>query len=666
MRNSRIISPGRAWINGASGVAIACSLGFAGQAHAQDAEAPAAEAGILGPVEPEAAPAGPGAGSEEIVVTARKRSELARNVPVAVSAISGAALVEQNVSRLTDIVALVPNFSLSLAAAQPITFVRGFGTAGGASFEQAVGKFVDNVSYGRDYHARIPLFDIERFELLKGPQVLLYGNSATAGALNITTRKPGGSFAADASVAYEFVNNELVVQGGVTAPLADWASVRVAGFFQDLDKGWIYNEGIGEHQPTFHNYAVRPTLRLTPTPELDILLKVEVDRVRDRGNSGQSIRQASSPARTFPEVELDDRKNTNYGVAPFHPAAVVFPPALAVAQAIGASGRDLVAAVVAGYEVGIRVGEFLGRSHYRIFHTTGTAGALAATAAVGRLLRLSSEQMVHAFGSAGTQAAGLWQFLRDAADSKPLHTAHATGAGLTSAYLALDGFTGARDIFEGARGLAAGMSSDADPARLDDRLGTRWALAETSFKFHASCRHTHPAADALLQVLVTYGLSHSDIQSVVAHVHQGAIDVLGAVIVPRTVHQAKFSMGSVLGLCAVTGGADLETFERVLDMPEVAAFRGKVAMMRDPEVDAAYPNRWIGKVVVRTVDGRELAGRVDEPKGDPGNTLSREEIERKAINLARFGGAASEDEMRALFERLWRLPGAELVGRLLA
>jgi hypothetical protein len=92
---------------------------------------------------------------------------------------------------------------------------------------------------------------------------------------------------------------------------------------------------------------------------------------------------------------------------------------------------------VAGYEVGIRVGEFLGRSHYRIFHTTGTAGTVAAAAAVGRLLgSMPPEQMHHAFGSAGTQAAGLWEFLRDAADSKQLHTAHAAGAGLSAAYLA--------------------------------------------------------------------------------------------------------------------------------------------------------------------------------------------------------------------------------------
>jgi 2-methylcitrate dehydratase PrpD len=361
-------------------------------------------------------------------------------------------------------------------------------------------------------------------------------------------------------------------------------------------------------------------------------------------------------------AEQDDVHNGSV----FHPAAVVFPAALAVAQSIGASGRALLAASVAGYEVGIRVGEFLGRSHYKIFHTTGTAGTLAAAAAAGHLLGLNPEQMLHAFGSAGTQAAGLWEFLRDAADSKQLHTAHAAAGGLTAAYLAQEGFTGARRILEGAQGMGAGMSRDADPAKLTDRLGERWALAETSFKFHASCRHTHPAADALLQVMRTHGLRASEVASVTARVHQGAIDVLGPVTDPQTVHQAKFSMGTVLGLIGEFGSAGLNEFERFYQDPRIAAFRDKVEMVLDEEVDQAYPNRWIGKVTVQTSDGRSFEGRVDEPKGDPGNTLSRDELESKALRLAEFADAASPAEMRAAFERIWALADCDRVGALLA
>ncbi|MEQ9725817.1 MmgE/PrpD family protein [Pseudomonas sp. WHRI 8822A] len=351
-------------------------------------------------------------------------------------------------------------------------------------------------------------------------------------------------------------------------------------------------------------------------------------------------------------VEQDDLHNSSV----LHPATVVFPAALAAAQDLGKSGRELLLASVAGYEAGIRIGEFLGRSHYRIFHTTATVGTLAAAVAVGKLLNFDKQQFVHLLGNAGTQAAGLWEFLRDAADSKQLHTAKAAADGLLAAYFTEQGLTGAQNILEGEQGMAAGMSSDADPSRLADRLGSRWALAETSFKFHASCRHTHPAADALLDLMWREGLRHDDIAKVITHVHQGAIDVLGRVVVPQTVHQAKFSMGTVLGLIAVHGKAQLSEFANLsLSDANVAAFRDKVSMRLDPEVDGAYPARWLGRVEVLTTDGRTLHGAIDEPKGDPGNSLSRMELEDKFRRLLAFAGKRSSDEAGELIARVWRL-----------
>ncbi len=364
-------------------------------------------------------------------------------------------------------------------------------------------------------------------------------------------------------------------------------------------------------------------------------------------------------------AEQDDVHNGSV----FHPATVVFPVALAMAQSLGSSGKQLLTAAVAGYEVGIRVGEFLGRSHYKVFHTTGTAGTLAAAAAAGSLLGLNAAQMQHAFGSAGTQSAGLWEFLRTAADSKQLHTAHAAAAGLMSASLAKDGFTGAAQILEGPQGMAAGMSSDANPAKLTDGLPNgkegRWATAETSFKFHASCRHTHPAADALLQVMQEHQLQPETIARVVTHVHQGAIDVLGPVVNPATVHQSKFSMGTVLALVARFGHAGLVEFAQHFNDAATTALCLKVEMQLDTEVDTAYPQRWIGKVTVYTTDGRVLQGRVDEPKGDPGNTLSREEITAKALRLAAFSGGATEPEMRDAVQALWGMADVARVTALL-
>jgi 2-methylcitrate dehydratase PrpD len=255
--------------------------------------------------------------------------------------------------------------------------------------------------------------------------------------------------------------------------------------------------------------------------------------------------------------------------------------------------------------------------------------------------------------------------LRTAADSKQLHTAHAAAAGLMSAYLANDGFTGASEILEGPQGMAAGMSKDADPTRLNDGLGQRWATAETSFKYHASCRHTHPAADALLQVMQRHGLQAQDLARVITHVHQGALDVLGPVLHPATVHQSKFSMGTVLALVAQFGHAGLVEFDEHFLSDTTRGLCDKVSMTLDAEVDAAYPQRWIGKVTVQTTDGRVLHGRVDEPKGDPGNTLERDEITAKALRLAAFSRGASPAEMERAVTALWSVTDWPQVSSLL-
>jgi 2-methylcitrate dehydratase PrpD len=135
---------------------------------------------------------------------------------------------------------------------------------------------------------------------------------------------------------------------------------------------------------------------------------------------------------------------------------------------------------------------------------------------------------------------------------------------------------------------------------------------------------------------------------------------------PQTVHQSKFSMGTVLGLIAIHGRAALTDFDKDFRDPKVMSFRERVHMELDPEVDGAYPARWIGKVTVETTDGRSFEGRVDVPKGDPDNTLNRAELEDKAIRLGTYRNAATEAEVRAVIARIWGLAQAAKVERFLA
>src|SRR3546814_10285523 len=115
---------------------------------------------------------------------------------------------------------------------------------------------------------------------------------------------------------------------------------------------------------------------------------------------------------------------------------------------------------------------------------------------------------------------------------------------------------------------------------------------------------------------------------------------------------SKFSMGTVLGLIALRGRAGLPEFDAALGDPVVAQFCDRVSMELDTEVDTAYPAQWIGKVMVRTQDGRNFSARVDEPKGDTGNTLSREELEDKALRLGTFRNAARAGGVQPLIQRI--------------
>jgi 2-methylcitrate dehydratase PrpD len=154
----------------------------------------------------------------------------------------------------------------------------------------------------------------------------------------------------------------------------------------------------------------------------------------------------------------------------FRPATVVFPVALALAQSLGTSGKQLLTAVVVGYEAGIRAGEVFGPTAPDALNTIATAGALAAAATAGNLLGLSADQMQEALATAGSYTSGLRAFLGAEADSRQCHTAQAAAAGLMSASLTM----------QGANSMTAGIGSDADIAGLTDGLGTRWATAHTS------------------------------------------------------------------------------------------------------------------------------------------------------------------------------------------
>lgn len=340
-------------------------------------------------------------------------------------------------------------------------------------------------------------------------------------------------------------------------------------------------------------------------------------------------------------LEMDDLDRGSV----VHPAAVVIPSALAAAGYIGASGRDLLAAIVAGYEVAIRIGEAVGEKHYFYFHNTSTCGVFGAAAAAGWLLGLDEEQLVWALGNAGTQAAGLWQFNADGDMSKHLHAGRAAASGLLAASLATKGLTGARRILEGRRGFFAATAPDARPEQVVAGLEPRpaaYRLESVSIKPHASCRHTHPAIDAALALRPR--INGRPLEKVTVETYQAALDLCDNAD-PQTPYAAKFSLHYCVASALCRGHADLEAFgDEAIWEPAVRDLLPLVTAVVDPAFDDRYPQTWPSRVVVRLEDGSELGHTIAAPKGDPENPVTRPELEAKFRRLAAFGGHGEQSE----------------------
>ncbi|KAE8139709.1 hypothetical protein BDV38DRAFT_290996 [Aspergillus pseudotamarii] len=439
-----------------------------------------------------------------------------------------------------------------------------------------------------------------------------------------------------------------------TERLATWASglqyddipQDVIQRTKDLFLDWFGCTIAGRHHPAVKAIAIF-VQQMGPTSGKSELVDSEL------GFSTSPAFAAMVNAASSHVVEQDDLHNRSI----LHPATVIFPAALAVAQDVNANGRDFITACVVGYEVGCRVGEFLGKSHYARFHSTATGGVIGVAAATARLLGLDSAAMLSSIGTAGTQASGLWQFLLDATHSKQVHTGKACFDGIFAAYAAKSGLLGPKDVLEGPKGMGVALVPDTPiPTAIDTDLGLDWAVLGSSFKWHASCRHTHPSVDALLHILSAHAIKFEDIDSVVTRTYQAAFDVLGLSGRGETIHQSKFNMGFVLAVTAQKGQALITDFkEEALQDASLRNFQERVRMELDEDINAAFPQKWQGQVIVTCKSGERYEKFVEYLKGDPQSPLTRNEIETKFKALAQYGGVKDADRIQQIITRAWNL-----------
>jgi 2-methylcitrate dehydratase PrpD len=336
-----------------------------------------------------------------------------------------------------------------------------------------------------------------------------------------------------------------------------------------------------------------------------------------------------------------------------HPSAPIVPAALAAAEMAGADGEELIHAVVAGYEIQIRLSLALGpREHYdRGFHPTATCGIFGAAAAAGRIFCLTPEEMERAFGIALSQSAGSMQFLADGAWTKRFHVGHAAMCGLMAAAFAKEGFKGPAQAFEGEAGFFHAYAPNPRHELAVAGLGEQWKTLEIAVKPYPSCRYSHAPLDALLQLRAANDIKPDEIETVEIGVPAIGWNIIGtpeaAKHAPQSVVDGQFSMAFCAAVALREGGMAWDDYARHLKDKKTLDLCRRVATVVDSRADAAYPKNMSGVARIRTRRG-QFEAFVETPKGEPANFVTSAELAAKFDGLAAPYVAADRlDELKA-------------------
>ncbi|MGQ0663042.1 MAG: MmgE/PrpD family protein [Pseudomonadota bacterium] len=356
-----------------------------------------------------------------------------------------------------------------------------------------------------------------------------------------------------------------------------------------------------------------------------------------------------------------------YDVGPLHPGTPIVAAALAAGERSGASGADLLAGIISGFEVAVRLSAALGPSHYDSgFHNTGTCNAFGAAAAGARALGADPDTTAAAFGLAGGAAAGLRQYQIDGSmTDTALNGARAAEIGVVAAEMAAAGLAGPRGIIDGRYGVARTMASGADLGALTDRLGDNYRFAATAIKPYASCRFTHGPVEALIG-LRRERFSAEDVESVTIAAFRDSVAVSGRPD-PATRFDAILSHQYAAAVALQTGDIQLPDFtDAACADARRRALVSRVRVVHDPALDAGYPATWTHRVTVRLADGRMFEAVSDHPPGAAECPLPRARVVAKFRRLAApVLGSASAAEAIDRVARFEDLPDLTPLMRLL-
>lgn len=333
-------------------------------------------------------------------------------------------------------------------------------------------------------------------------------------------------------------------------------------------------------------------------------------------------------------LDFDD----THAAGSLHPGAPVIPAALAAGEMADASGADVLAAIVAGYEVTCRVALALpAKQHYdRGFHPTATCGAFGAAAAAARVFGLDADGVTGALGTVLSQCAGSLEFLVNGAWTKRFQVGWAACNGLMAATLVREGFKGAAEALEGRHGFLRAYAPEPQPDRAVQELGTVFELMATAVKPYPSCRYGHAGIDAALALRAANDIRPQDITAVTLGLPRAGMMLIGQPAEkkanPRNVVDGQFSGPFVIAAALATGAMGWDSYA-LLDDPTVRTLLPKVSCEVDPEIEAEFPANMSGKLTV-DVGGRHFSQTVVVPKGEPANFLTEAELRTKFAGLA--------------------------------
>jgi 2-methylcitrate dehydratase PrpD len=382
-------------------------------------------------------------------------------------------------------------------------------------------------------------------------------------------------------------------------------------------------------------------------PTVEVLLSV----LRENGGAAQAsvlgrglrLSRLDAAQANGQMGHLLDYDDTHMGGVILHASSPILAALLPLSQSMPVDGRSFIAAYIAGFEAGVRIGQAAPDHHAGGWHLTGTLGTFAAAAAAGRLLRLDARRMTHALGVAGTQAAGMQQ--NRGTMCKSFHAGRAAASGLMAALLAQRGFDSSEEIVEGKRGFARIYSRTADLERLRCGLGSDWMIAANGHKPYACGVVLHPAIDAALALRAQLAGDVDRVEHVALQVHPQVITITGT-LTPTTGLHSKFSVYHSAAVALIDGAAGIAQYTdaRAAD-PRVAALRERITVTSDDSLrrDQATAQASAG--------GHRLQARIAHATGTVENPMSDAAIEAKfRFNAA---GALAPEAIDAVVADTW-------------